>query len=443
MRSFILLATALFGVIAIRSPAQADDDARAIIDKAMQAVGGEARLLRARAVQLRVKGTIHAPEGMYPFTAVIHSQLPAQYKHDMVYDKGAVKVMQLQVYQDDNLAIRVDNQVLNLDAQLSEALLRGRYAESLSTLTPLRGKEIKLTSAGESKVENKPVLSVKVTTKDRPEVQMFFDKETGLLLKTEHRQMDPRSRQEVVQEMFYEDYRELDTTAADEQTLKNAKLGVDGSALLDYFRKLARNGADRDRILALIKQLGDETFEVREKASTELIALGAAAVPFLKEALKDGDLEVVRRAERCLKEIAKEPGKKEADESAPLAAARLLAARKPAGAAQVLLDYLPSAADEAVAREVRAALAAVAMTDGKPDKALLAALEDKDVKKREAAAEALSRTALPSGRKVLVPGLKRPMKGSVYRAGRKFMDWQVLDVTYFNKLDDQIFTLPR
>lgn len=438
-----LVACTMFCALAALGSVRAEEEPRAVIDRAMKAVGGEAKLMQGKAVLLKVKGTIHAPEGSYPFTAVVHSQLPGQYKHDMVYDKGNLKVAQIQVYQNDNLSIRVDNQVLNLDAQLRDALLKGRYAESLTGLTMLKDRDVTLTSVGQAPVEKKPALGIKVTAKDRPDVQMLFDKETGLLVKTEHKQMDPRTRQEVVQEMLYDDYRELDTAAADEQTLKNAKLAVDGPALVDYFRKLAGAGSDRDKIQALIKQLGDESFEVREKASADLIRLGAVAIPYLKEALKDTDLEVVRRAERCLKELAKDPAKGEADQSVPAAAARLLAVRKPAGAAEVLLNYLPSAADEVVAREVRAALTTVAVSDGKPDKAVLAALDDKDPHKREAAAEALGRSAvIQPGRKILVAGLKRPMKGSVYRAGHKFMEWEVLDVTYFNKLDDKVFTLP-
>ena len=44
----------------------------------------------------------------------------------------------------------------------------------------------------------------------------------------------------------------------------------------------------------------------------------------------------------------------------PLAAARLLALRKPAGAVAVLLDYLPFAEDETLSDEVQATLASLA-----------------------------------------------------------------------------------
>lgn len=431
-----------FVILLLGMPARGDDDARAVIDRAVKAQGGETKLAAVRAVQLKIKGTIQAPEGALPFTALTSSQLPSQFRHDMVYDRGTLKVTQVQVYDDSHVSIRVDKQILNLDADLQAALLKGRYADRLAGLTLLKDKGFELKALGASKVEGREAVGVKVTAKEQPEVLLFFDKENGLLLKTEHRQLDPRTRQEAIQEVFYSDYRELDTRPADEQLLRAAKLGVDGPALLEYFRKLAGTGVDRERLLALIKQLGDEVFDAREKASAELVTLGALAVPFLKEALKDADIEVARRAERCLQQIEKDPQNKGPDPALPAAAARLLAARKPAGSAEVLLTFLLRSVDDTVTREVRAALAAVALPDGQPDQALVKALDDKDPRRRAAAAEALGRTPLPPGRKLILDGVRRPLKVAIYRAGRKFMDWEVTEVAYFNKLDDKLFIVP-
>src|SRR5262249_37355336 len=73
-------------------------------------------------------------------------------------------------------------------------------------------------------------------------------------------------------------------------------------------------------------------------------------------------------------------------------------------AAAVLLDYLPYAPDEAIARDARTTLTALAVRDGKPDAALLAALKDALPAKRRAAGEALVRAgaadALPDVRKL-------------------------------------------
>ena len=60
------------------------------------------------------------------------------------------------------------------------------------------------------------------------------------------------------------------------------------------------------------------------------------------------------------------------------AAVRLLALRKPAGAAEALLALVPGTADEALKRDLYAALAVVVLRDGKPDPAVERALQDQN-----------------------------------------------------------------
>jgi hypothetical protein len=90
---------------------------------------------------------------------------------------------------------------------------------------------------------------------------------------------------------------------------------------------------------------------------------------------------------------------------AEAAAARLVALRKPAGAAAVLLNFLPFAADGAVVDEICKSLPAVALHGGKPDPAVLAALKDRLAIKRGAAGAALvkagARNELPAVRALL------------------------------------------
>src|SRR5262245_7740999 len=58
-----------------------------------------------------------------------------------------------------------------------------------------------------------------------------------------------------------------DLVAADEQILQAARVPTDGAGLLDYFRKRTLADVDRGRLEALIRKLGDDNFEDREKAS--------------------------------------------------------------------------------------------------------------------------------------------------------------------------------
>jgi HEAT repeat protein len=177
-----------------------------------------------------------------------------------------------------------------------------------------------------------------------------------------------------------------EAVAADEQTLREAKVGSDGPALLEFLRQRTLASAQRDQILTLIRQLGDEDFPQREKASAALVRLGAAAVPLLRQALDDPDAEVSRRAERCLQRIETIAGP-----AVSAAVIRLVVVRKPARAAEALLAYLPFADDEGVAEEARNALTALAMPDGKPEPALIKALGDPLPLRRATAAQALVR----------------------------------------------------
>jgi hypothetical protein len=188
--------------------------------------------------------------------------------------------------------------------------------------------------------------------------------------------------------------------APDEQILKDNKIATDGPGLLEFFRRHVVQSADEARIQLLIRQLGDDDFDRREDASLQLNGLGLRARPFLQKALFDPDAEIAHRARECLRQLDEGTA---AD--AVAAAIRVLAKLKPDGAAETLLAYLPSAAEETLAEQVRLALVELAVRDGKADPALAVALTDKSALKRAAAAFALGRAKaadqLPAVRKLL------------------------------------------
>jgi cyclophilin family peptidyl-prolyl cis-trans isomerase len=191
-----------------------------------------------------------------------------------------------------------------------------------------------------------------------------------------------------------------DAINADEQTLKAAGLGTDDAALIDFFRSKTLEDGYRDKIAALICDMGADDFAVREKASSELVKIGGKAASLLRQAKASGDVEVARRAEACLGKIEKHQ-----EPALMVAAARLLAVRRPAAAAQTLLKFAPFADDRDTLEGVRDALAGVAVRDGKPEPVLTGALVNKQPLLRGLAGEALVRAgqadALPAVRELL------------------------------------------
>src|SRR5262245_58892930 len=138
---------------------------------------------------------------------------------------------------------------------------------------------------------------------------------------------------------------------------------TDGPALLAAFRKRTLSPEQTEQAQSLITQLGDRVFARRQDASAALVALGPPVVPLLRPDMQGSDdLERSRRIELCLEEIARN-----ADQNLPLVAARLLALRKPPGATEALLAYLPFTDDEVMKWEVIQGLTSLAVRDGKPD----------------------------------------------------------------------------
>jgi hypothetical protein len=180
---------------------------------------------------------------------------------------------------------------------------------------------------------------------------------------------------------------------ADEKYLQQARVGIDGASLLEFFRARSLTDRDRQELEAMILRLGSARFTQREQASLKLTAYGPPALPFLREALKNPDPEVARRAMFIIEEIERGPGP-----SLPAAATRLLAARKPAGAVKALLTYLPFNDDDAVEDEIVAALGGLGYRNGMIDPALSAALPDPQPARRSAAAYVLGRVGDPEQR---------------------------------------------
>jgi HEAT repeat protein len=187
-----------------------------------------------------------------------------------------------------------------------------------------------------------------------------------------------------------------------EKALQDARLPVDGPSLLKFFQARTLSEADRNKLASLIPLLGDDNFAVRDKAYKQLQAAGQAALPFLRQGLSSPDAEIAGRAGRLARAL--ESG---SDTALTIAAARVLAARKPAGAARALLAYLPLAAEEYVQDELMNSLAKVGIQDGKVKEVLAAALKDRDPLRRMAAASVHGQGG-PEARKTLPALLQDP-----------------------------------
>jgi HEAT repeat protein len=192
-------------------------------------------------------------------------------------------------------------------------------------------------------------------------------------------------------------------TSADsaEDALRRVGLPADGPTSLMLFRKRTPDEDSHARIKSLIAQLGSDSFDEREEASEELAGYGVAAAGLLRAAAHHADLEIRRRARDALASVEQ----KDLPCDVLIAALHVLARRKPAQMAEVLLDYAPHAADDEILDELCLTLASSARRGGDADPQLVRALTDRSPVKRAVAASALCRGGchkqLPAIRRLL------------------------------------------
>lgn len=185
------------------------DELRPLIDKVIKAHGGEAKLNQVKAFTLKTKHT--GPDGGAPYTETLHVELPDKYRLEKEAERQGVTDKTIFAMNGDKLWRKQDNESEAVDVpKEGYSYLQG----SLQYLGPrgrliLKDQATTLSPLGESKVGERAVVGLKFTRKGMPEAKLFFDKETGLMLKTENSSKD-KDGKESVHEVLYSDHKDFD-----------------------------------------------------------------------------------------------------------------------------------------------------------------------------------------------------------------------------------------
>jgi hypothetical protein len=178
MRTFLGAALAL---VFLSVTARADDkDAKAVLDKAINALGGAEKLGKVNAFSWKGKGTITLNGNESDFTSQVTIKGLDHYRREFGNDQfNAVVVV------DGAKGWRKfgdNSNELEGDALANEK--RAVYLNVIPiTLVPLNGNGFKFEDAEEEKVADKPAKVLKVTGPDGKDFKLYLDKESGLPVK--------------------------------------------------------------------------------------------------------------------------------------------------------------------------------------------------------------------------------------------------------------------
>jgi hypothetical protein len=206
-RRWLLTLPVCASLIAAR-PAPAQDEARALLERAIKAQGGADKLSKLRTSRTRSRGKIELAGGI-EFTQELTVQMPDKLREVTESDVNGMQVKTVTVVNGARAALQVNGKKEVLDDRLKTALREAFEFVQVARLVPLRDRAYTLSPLGEVQVNDRPAVGLRVSRKGMRDTNLYFDKETGLLAKVERRTVDLLSGKEVTEERILTEYKKV------------------------------------------------------------------------------------------------------------------------------------------------------------------------------------------------------------------------------------------
>jgi hypothetical protein len=190
----------------------AGDDARAILDKAIKAHGGEETLTRFKATQLKSRGVIVENGDNLEFTQEVTFLVPNKYREVTEYNVAGKSYRSVSTFDGTKAAFEHNGEAKEVTEATTKIYATAAYRLRVGRLVPIKGKEYELSLLGETKIEGKPAVGIQVKSKGQPDINLYFDAKTHLLVKTEWRHLDGAGMEYMVERVITE-YQKIDGIA--------------------------------------------------------------------------------------------------------------------------------------------------------------------------------------------------------------------------------------
>jgi hypothetical protein len=206
------LTVLLLLLLGVAARADTPSDPKAILDRALKVSGGEDKLAKYKAGVFKMTGTLREKGQPLDFKGELTVSGADKQKVVIVGDAAGVRVKLITVLNGDKGWNQLNDETEEMGQdELTEAK-EAAFTTYVTTLAPLKGEGFSLARLPEIKVDKRPAVGFRVSYKGRRDINLFFDKETGLLVKTESRVKDEATGQEALEETVYRDYKEVQGT---------------------------------------------------------------------------------------------------------------------------------------------------------------------------------------------------------------------------------------
>jgi hypothetical protein len=237
MRKSVAILLVAGVLVSARNISRADDQtgARAIVAKAIRMVGGEEKLARYQAQTWRERATYFGMGAPEHSEATYAAQWPDKLKVEIAGEFTMV-------VNGDKGWVRTAGKTRDMSKEELEEHIEGTYSVWVMSLLPLKDDAFKLMALGEQKVGDRPADVVRVSRQGHSDVNLYFDKETGLLVRIDTRYKEARTSNKIDQETTFSGYKDQDGSGIKSPTKasirRNGKQVVETDIELKHIEKL-------------------------------------------------------------------------------------------------------------------------------------------------------------------------------------------------------------
>ncbi|HET6323294.1 MAG TPA: hypothetical protein VFG04_01235 [Planctomycetaceae bacterium] len=211
-RLFVAMLVPAVAVLLLGASARADGgkSGEAIVDKAIRALGGEAKLKEIKTYTSTSKGKLHLGGTENPFTSTETDDGLNRYRQVLDLELNGEKMKIVTVIDGEKGWGKAGEQGQELDKDKLANAKRANHMVAVSS-NPLLLKEkgFKYEAAPDEKYEGKEAACLKVTGPDGKDFKILFDKQTGLpaaVIGT----IANFTGEEVTQDLSYKEYKDFD-----------------------------------------------------------------------------------------------------------------------------------------------------------------------------------------------------------------------------------------
>ncbi|HQR06866.1 MAG TPA: hypothetical protein PLN21_08595 [Gemmatales bacterium] len=191
--------------------AQISGEARPVVEAALKAAGGEARLTNLKAAEWKTQGTGHFTGKPMPSSSTLIGQLPDCFRRESESMVDGEKRLRVYIVNGNQGWSKDGATIKSLtDQELLAERDTYHHKRVALTLIPLKDKDIGVELAGDDRVDGKPTSVLVVKKKGFHDIKLYVDKASHLVLKSEGMAVDSRTGKETKLEHYYSLHKNFD-----------------------------------------------------------------------------------------------------------------------------------------------------------------------------------------------------------------------------------------